>query len=356
MKRILSVALAFCLLLGLCACASAHAETPDWAGAYAGILDEKQAAFLEEEAAEGFDLYWEYTLYDIDKDGVPEMIVKMGTCEADYHGEIYSVADGKAVLVEDELGLGHSSFYTDPGENGIILMQGHMGYAWAERLCLENGVLTGEELYEDDLNERLESDPDADYVYPGEIVPGAVYLNMFRLDLRLPLSHYEEIMGWLEGRFPEAAAGLTYPNDNPDFYDVVINAGGEVVAVAADAFSNSPGRIAFQDLLWQDVAANWMSGDLVVNSAQKADLNGDGKAECIVELSEGDPYVRMRFFLCEQDGTVYAYLNNYATGELTVDKNGNLLCSSEYYSSFYRLLFDGEEATLLLLPEEYFAA
>ena len=353
MKRLLCLAAVLCLLLsvGTFACA----EEPGWVGAYAAILDVKQAEAAAEEAAQGFELYWEYTLYDIDKDGVPELIVKMGTCEADYHGEVYTVSDGQAVLVCDTLGLGHSSFYTDPGENGIIQMWGHMGYAWADRLRLENGALSGEELYEDNLNERLETDPDAEYVYPGELIPGASYLSMYRLDLRLPLQRYDEIMGCLEGRFPEAAAGLSYPNDDPDFFGKLINGGGEVVALTADGFANSPGRIDFRELLKQDVAANWMQGDLQILSARHADLNGDGKAECIVELSKGDPGDLMRFFLSEQDGTVYAYLNNYAVGELTVDQNGNLFCASEYYNDFSRLIFDGEEAMLLTLPEEYYA-
>ena len=184
MKRLLCLAAALCLLLSL-GC-FAFAEQPDWTGAYAAILDEKQAEAAAEEKTQGFDLYWCYTLYDIDKDGVPELIVKMGTCEADYHGALYTFADGQALLVTDEIGLGHSSFYTDPGENGIILMQGHMGYAWAGRLRLENASLSEELLYEDNLNERLETDPEAEYVYPGEIIPGAAYLSMFRLGLRLP--------------------------------------------------------------------------------------------------------------------------------------------------------------------------
>lgn len=353
MKRLLCLAAVLCLLLSLCS--TACAEGPDWAGAYAAILDEKQAEAAAEEKAQGFEIYWSYTLYDIDKDGIPELLVKMGSCEADYHGALYTFSDGQAMLVTDEIGMGHSSFYTDPGENGIILMQGHMGYAWAGRLRLENGSLSDELLYEDNLNERLEKDPEADYVYPGEMIPGAAYLSMFRLELRLPLAYYEEILGCLEGRFPETQGDLTYPNDDPDFFEKLISGSGEVVALAADDFSNSPGLINFQDLLRKDVAANWMSGDMQVLSVRPADLNGDGKAECVAELSKGDPGDRMRCFLCEQDGTVYAYLNNYVSGELTIDRNGNLMSSSEYYDDLSRLFFDGEEAMLLSIPTEFYA-
>ena len=354
MRKILAFLIVSSLLLS-CAC-FASAEEPDWADAYAAVLDEKEAELEAAEAESGFfNQYWYYTLYDIDKDGVPELIVKIGTCEADYRGEIYTFSNGRAQFVCDDLGLGHSGLYTDPGRNGLILMGGHMGYAWAERLCLENGSLVGAELlYEDDLNERLQSDPDAGYVYPGDVVPGSVYLNLYRLELRLPLYRYEEIMGCLEGRFPDAVAWEDYPpQGDPDFFQKILQSNTEVVAVSADGFTRSPGRIGFQDLLKQDAAADWMEADLQIVSTCLADLNGDGQLECIVDLSRDEYGSLMRFFLSEQDGTVYAYLQNYAPSLVLVDQNGNLLC--EYYTSseLCRLFFNGEEAMLLSLPAKY---
>lgn len=353
MKRIIAFALTFVLLTGLLS--PALAQEPDWRAAYASILDQKQAQAAAEREYYGYFFDYEYTIYDIDKDGVPELIVKLGSCEADYHGEIYTFRNGAALCVCDELGLSHSSLYTDPDENGVVLMQGHMGFAWAGRLKLEGGRIVEEKLYEDDLNERLATDPNADYIRPGEIIPGSVYLNMFRTSLRLPLYHYEEVMNCMAGRFPGAVACGDYPNQDPDFYNKIINGNGEVVAVSADGYARSPGRIGFLDLLKQNVAADWMDEDLKILSAQLADLNGDGQPECIVELSKGDAYNRMRFFLSEQEGTVYAYLQNYASENLSVDQNGNLLCGSEYYAQLLRLIFEREEATLLTLPMDYLA-
>ncbi len=338
----------------------AQAEGPDWAAAYSAILDEKRAEAAADAEALGVsedDGMGGYALYDIDKDGVPELIVKAGTCEADFHGFVYTFSQGEARCVCDDLGLGHCSLYSDPGENGMILMYGQMGYAWAERMSLgEDGALHFETLYEDNLNERLQSDPDADYVYPGEVVPGAAYLDLFRWGLHLPLRHYEEIQRCLAGEFPGAVACGDYPQGDPEFFDKVMAENREVVAVSADGYTHSPGRIGFRDLLKQDAAADWMYADLRVLSAELADLNGDGQPECIVELDQGEGSEHLRFFLSEQDGTVYAYLQNYVPKELTVDRNGNLLCSSEYYTGLRRLLFDGEEAMLLTLPTAYYAA
>lgn len=355
MKRILVFVLALTLLLSLPCLASA--EEPGWIGAYADLLQQWQAKL----AAEGGDLVGSYsngyTLYDIDKDGTPELILKTGTCEADFHGFIYTFSEsGGVVCVCDDFGLGHSSLYTYPGENGLILMYGHMGYAGAEHLILTpDGLQNAGTLYEDDLNVRLQNDPDADYIYPGDVVAGSVYLDLFCLDRRLPLERYEEIERMRDEGFPGAVACGDYPQGDPEFFTRVMMENREVVAVSADGYTRSPGRIGFQDLLKQGAAADWMYADLQILSTQLADLNGDGQPECIVDLNQGENSEPMRFFLSEQEGTVYAYLENYASKSLTVDLNGNLLCGSEYYSGLKRLLFDGEEALFLTLPLAYYA-
>ena len=273
------------------------------------------------------------------------MLVKLGTCEADYHGVLYTFRDGQALQFSEELGLSHSAFYSDPGENGIIRMAGHMGYAYAEHISLQD-TYAEELLYEDDLNTRLQEDPDADYIYPSDVIPGSVYLTLCRGEVTLPLTHYEEIKRCLEGMQPAAAEGQ-YPNQDAAFFENLISGSGEVFAVTADGYTHSPGRIGFSELLRKDVAADWMQGDLHVLSATPADLNGDGQLECFVAASDDSREVRI--VLSEQNGVVYAYLLNYTDG-YELDANGNIFCSSPYYSFRYRLIFDAEQAFLLDLP------
>ena len=167
----------------------AEAEASDWMTAYVEVLASWKAQTVEDPG--GFDISPElsYLVYDIDKDTIPELLVKTGTCEADYHGALYTFRDGRAFQVGEDLALGHSSFYSDPGENGIILMWGHMGYASAVRISITDGYME-ELLYDDNLNDRLEEDPDADYVYPGDVIPGSVYLTMCPGDLGLAMTHY----------------------------------------------------------------------------------------------------------------------------------------------------------------------
>lgn len=316
----------------------ASAEEPTWVTAYEQILDGRIREISEGTWEYGAPVL-NYLVYDIDKDGTPELVIKTGTCEADYHGWIYVFRDGRAFQLGEELGLGHSSFYSDPGENGIILMYGHMGYASAQRISIGDGY-TVQTLYEDDLNPRLQEDPDAEYIYPGDVIPGSVYLTLCRGEILLPLTHYEEISRYLED------SGVHYPNNDAAFYSSLLTNNGEVFAVTADGYTNSPGRIRFQELLRKDTVKNWMQGELQILSASAADLNGDGQLECILAASDGGGEIRI--VLSEQGGIVYAYLLNYTDG-YAVDADG-CFRTTQYYESRYRLIFDGAEAFLFTVP------
>ena len=311
------VSLFLILALGLFPVQSgAEAEASDWMTAYDRILAGWKVQTAE--APENTDVSPElsYLIYDIDKDAIPELIVKT-----------------------------HRSFYSNPGDDGIIMMWAQMGYASVVRISLTGGY-TEELLYEDNLNDRLEEDPDADYIYPGDVIPGSVYLTMCPGDLTLAMTHYEEIMRCLDGVLP-AVPEERYPNQDAAFFENLINGNGGVFAATADGFTNSPGWIGFQELLRQDVVVNWMQGDLSILSVTPADLNGDGKLECCVAASDGSSEVRI--ILSEQGGTVFAYLISYAEG-YAPDAEGNLICSKPYGQFRYRLIFDGEQAFLLSLP------
>jgi hypothetical protein len=69
----------------------------------------------------------EYTLYDMDQNGTPELLVKYGTCEADYRIAIYTYKDSSLVKIADEMGGSHTSFGYDYKANQLVLLQGHMG-------------------------------------------------------------------------------------------------------------------------------------------------------------------------------------------------------------------------------------
>lgn len=69
-----------------------------------------------------------YSLYDMDYDSIPELLVHYGTCEADYRIAIYTYRNNALKLVEDGLHGGHTSFGYDYVANQLVLCEGHMGY------------------------------------------------------------------------------------------------------------------------------------------------------------------------------------------------------------------------------------
>lgn len=83
----------------------------------------------------------DYATYDLDADGIPELMFKFGTCEADYMVNVYTV-DGDAKLKTiGELSGSHVSFAKDYDTGEFVLAGGHMGYGGMRWLTMENGLI-----------------------------------------------------------------------------------------------------------------------------------------------------------------------------------------------------------------------
>lgn len=344
MRKTFSV---LCVIVLLFSCIPKAAADNGWQQAFLDVL--KETVIVYEPQIDDISVENSYFVYDIDKDGIPELVVKTGTCEADYMAAVFSYQNEQAVRI-GEIGAGHSSFYGDLVHGGLIIHQGHSGYASGWRYLLTNGQITSEQLFDDNLYERLADDPDADYMPVTDVVPDAVPLTLIESYNPLGITCYDEIYNCLRGSFTTTADSLSYPADDPSFYTNVVSNGTTVFAVGTSRFANSPGFVSFRDLLKKDVAASWMNGDLVITDVLYADLNGDSQLECILSLTEEDGGSPIRIFLCEKDGTVYAYIQNYAYDSIAVDDNGSFLLSSEYYQQRYRLIFEKENCFLLMLP------
>ena len=148
------------------------ADSSEWQDVFSYFLAGMKAVAPGEDL-DCFD--YGYLFYDIDKDGVPELITQTGTCEADYTGTVYFLKDGK-VERAGEFVLGHSCLFSDPDHNGVIVSGGHMGWAWVTRVSLLNGQLAEEQIFEETLD--YTENPDAEYTEIGDIVPGAEYMEM----------------------------------------------------------------------------------------------------------------------------------------------------------------------------------
>ena len=106
-----------------------------------------------------------YALYDMDYDGTPELLVKYGTCEADFRIGIFKYQSDGMITLADDMSGSHTSFGYDYVANQIVLVNGHMNYghmAWYD--IDENGQLrflidTGEFEYGtgEDFDESFEA-------------------------------------------------------------------------------------------------------------------------------------------------------------------------------------------------------
>ena len=343
MKKIRAILLSVILVFS---CIPAGSADNGWQQAYLDVL--KETVLVWEPQVDDIAVENSYFVYDIDMDGIPELVVKTGTCEADYMAAVFSCRDGQAVRI-GELGAGHCSFYGDFVHGGLIIHWGHSGYAGAYRYNIKDGQITDEALFEDNLYTRLEDDPDADYLPVTDFVPEAFPLTLVESYNPLGITRYDEISSCLTGSLPVSATQF-YPENDPDYYTKVISGGSMVIASGTSRFANSPGAVSFRDLLKKDVAASWMGGDLTITDVLYADLNGNAKLECVLTLTEESGGSHVRFFLSEENGTTYAYIQNYAYDSITVTADGSFLLSSEYYQQHCRLIFEKENCFLLNLP------
>ena len=69
-----------------------------------------------------------YTVHDVNLDGTPELIVKEGTCEADFYYCVYTYVNGEIYIMSDELLGGNASLAGISDKNVLLVCSGHMGY------------------------------------------------------------------------------------------------------------------------------------------------------------------------------------------------------------------------------------
>lgn len=87
----------------------------------------------------------EYIIFDLNKDGYNECIMKVGTCEADYMYKVYT-RDKTTCRYVGELGAGHSSLMTY--KNELYRIYAHMGIENIDKIEYKNNSLDYKSYYE----------------------------------------------------------------------------------------------------------------------------------------------------------------------------------------------------------------
>ncbi|MGN0677524.1 MAG: hypothetical protein ACI4K5_07240, partial [Ruminococcus sp.] len=91
---------------------------------YKKIINDEIKRFRES-ASSNFSI--NYTLFDMDSDGIPELLMRSGTCEADSLISIYTYKNNKYSQIGNNLVGSHTQFAFDYIANQIVLCNAHMG-------------------------------------------------------------------------------------------------------------------------------------------------------------------------------------------------------------------------------------
>ena len=283
-----------------------------------------------------------YYLYDVDKDDVPELMVKFGTCEADYDGRLYTF-DGEHAVYVGEFPLGHSGLATCPSQNGVILNYGHMGGAYMQKMTLKNGELEFEEL----LSETLGDDPYASYTLPGEVIPGADILSEMKPEDTLPIDTYRI---WIQNLEADVEPTIVEDESLEQRYLTTILQNGTVVGITADGYGGDTGTCTMEEYLGPNMVDQYSDAGMEIVAYTYIDTNGDGSEECVLRLRGADPEESDDLsgkwvVLSEQDGTMYAYCINYQM-TYTLLENGAFRPNDAYSTNNFRILFDKDQCFL----------
>lgn len=103
-----------------------------------------------------------YSLYDIDHNGVKELFILTGDCEANYMWTIYTIVHGKLLYIDQHSG-GHGAFSGTAGAELYFLWM-HMGAESASLVTLENNELRSEELYYGNFYDADYDEAKSDYM------------------------------------------------------------------------------------------------------------------------------------------------------------------------------------------------
>lgn len=124
-----------------------------------------------------------YYFYDINKDGVKELLAEEGFCEGDYMYKIYTISSGESKYLGEVLGY-HSGFYMD--ENGgtddyIIRASGEQGYETISHIRIE-----GDKVIDEQISERQLGQNEDYYSRSHEQLPNApvTYMSLLQSDTK----------------------------------------------------------------------------------------------------------------------------------------------------------------------------
>ena len=331
--------------------AAANSNEELWKAAYKDVL----RTGYTEEILQGLGV--RYTIWDISGDNQPELIVTTRTNDADHVAAVYTAQDGVATKIGD-VSVFTGSMYGDVAGSGLYLFKGYMGSYGIEHIIYDKS--TG--MHSENLLSEVMSENEYNYPEITEYIPGARRLALVDVSNFLLMEEYGSVPDYFSGIFPKPES-MRFPDDDPNYFmNIIVD--NRPVTWSRVGYGKVYGSVPFRTLLEDGVLSY---SELEILQFEVADLDGDGKAECVLDLFAPDSnHSAVRLYLCELNGNTHVFVGDaydeysYTFGDMTTDRNGNILLVSKF-STFpeerylVRLVFDGAESFLQRLPEQYYA-
>ena len=155
---------------------------------YPAVYQAEVKRVFDETAAENNGMASiEYALRDLDVDGIPELILKYGTCEADFRIHIYRFDEECELQDLGVFGGGHTSFCYDENTGDFVLLWGHMGSASIMYNVWENGTLKQTDHYDFTLDEQ---NPSYDAVLEEKGIKRMEFVGAYTIDSNSGIKTY----------------------------------------------------------------------------------------------------------------------------------------------------------------------
>ena len=300
-----------------------------------------------------------YTLSDIDKDGVPELII--GLKHVSYStSKVYTFTGGRAVLL-GEITDAHGFYAGVPGDNGVLYCYEGQGSIFIQLWKIEHNTLVSSTVYD----KEYDGDFFLPYPYPSAFCSGARILPESLCDDLSVLHLYGAYSGSSLGG---SSAGFFPNNDTAYYTDFLKSSRTATIRFLEKPYSESE----VLDLYSRYGKGAAIRGDELLEMLDAGagrsnyhlsyiDLNGDGILEAVVcpegwcdilsHTSERDKLFPL--ILSEKDGSMYAYA--YINADAFSDDGVFLWRYAEdMYDYPFRLCFSGPDCCKCFLREDSF--
>lgn len=185
-------------------------------------------------------LYHNYYIYDINDDGIYELITEMGTCEADNEYSVYSIKDNEMIFA-GEIGAGHSVLTEKDGK--LYKNYTHMGNQSVDLISFDGKSVSTENVYEKEQSET--------YIEYGTNIQSYDWSNTLVL-IKLPYTYYNTDKASSDFHFNQTCNDGTVSTDiGPLNLRTAPNLNGEIIL---EMPKDSPVRIYGYNSEWYYVS------------------------------------------------------------------------------------------------------